>query len=148
MYLELLKLAAPEAILVVAVLIVLSLGLSSTRANALCAFVAILGLAAAALAIFFLPRSATLFGGMLVINPLNSFFKVMCLGLAAFTIFLAQREQPASSVGSHQGEYIAMMLLATIGLLLLVGSEELLMIFIGLELTGLSLYVLTAFDRH
>jgi NADH-quinone oxidoreductase subunit N len=40
-----------------------------------------------------------------------------------------------------------MILLATIGMLLLVGSEELLMIFIGLELTGLSLYILTAFDR-
>ena len=31
--------------------------------------------------------------------------------------------------------------------MLLVGSEELLMIFIGLELLGLSLYVLTAFDK-
>src|SRR5438477_2659181 len=39
-----------------------------------------------------------------------------------------------------------MLLLATIGLLLLVGTEELLMIFIGLELTGLSLYVMAAFD--
>src|SRR5438477_2688487 len=39
------------------------------------------------------------------------------------------------------------MLLATIGLLLLVSSEELLMIFIGLELTGLSLYLMTAFDK-
>ena len=40
-----------------------------------------------------------------------------------------------------------MLLLATIGLMLLVGSEELLMIFIGLELTGLSLYVMTGFDK-
>jgi NADH-quinone oxidoreductase subunit N len=40
-----------------------------------------------------------------------------------------------------------MILLGTVGLLLLVGSEELLMIFIGLELTGLSLYILTAFDK-
>jgi hypothetical protein len=28
-----------------------------------------------------------------------------------------------------------------------VGSEELLVIFIGLELTGLSLYVMAAFDK-
>ena len=40
-----------------------------------------------------------------------------------------------------------MVLLATVGLMLLVGTEELLMIFIGLELTGLSLYVITAFNR-
>ena len=47
----------------------------------------------------------------------------------------------------NEGEFFGLLLLATVGLLLLVGSEELLMIFIGLELTGLSLYILTAFDK-
>src|SRR5204862_2817729 len=47
----------------------------------------------------------------------------------------------------NPGEYLAIILLATIGLMLLVGSEELLMIFIALELTGLSLYIMTAFDK-
>jgi NADH-quinone oxidoreductase subunit N len=147
MYLELLKLAAPEAILVVAVLAVLAIGLAQQRATAVCSLVALSGLAGAAIAIFLLPRNVTLFGGMLAITPLNSFFKVICLALAAFTIYLAQNELPGSFPGSHRSEYLAMILLATVGLLLLVGSEELLMIFIGLELTGLSLYILTAFDR-
>lgn len=146
-YLELLKLASPEAVLVVTVLAVLGIGLTRPRANALCCLVALIGLAGAAGAIFLLPRSATLGGGMLVISPLNCFFKVICLGLAALTVFLTQQEPVGSSPRTHPGEYLAMLLLATIGLLLLVGSEELLMIFIGLELTGLSLYVLTAFDR-
>src|ERR1700752_403284 len=84
-----------------------------------------------------------LFHGMLVINPLTSLFKIICLTLAFFTVILAR----GSQTPRHRGEYLALLLLATIGLLLLVGSEELLMIFIGLELTGLSLYVLTAFDR-
>jgi NADH-quinone oxidoreductase subunit N len=146
-YLELLKLASPEAILVVATLFVIGLGLGQRRIPGLCSLVGIVGLAAAAIAIFLLPKSATLFDGMLVINPLNSFFKVICLGLAAFAIFLAQNEPADSSPMSNQGEYVALILLATIGLLLLVGSEELLMIFIGLELTGLSFYILTGFDR-
>jgi NADH-quinone oxidoreductase subunit N len=47
----------------------------------------------------------------------------------------------------NPGEYIAVLLLGSVGLMLLVGSEELLMIFIGLELLGLSLYVLAAFDK-
>src|SRR5207245_7317478 len=47
----------------------------------------------------------------------------------------------------NHGEYLAMLLLATIGLMLLVRSEELLLIFIGLELPGLSLYVMAAFDK-
>jgi len=146
-YLELLKLASPEAVLVVTVLSVLGIGLARPRASGLCCFVALVGLAGAAIAIFLLPTSAALFGGMLVIDPLNSFFKIICLGLGALTVFLSQQEPPSSSPKTHPGEYVAMLLLAIIGMLLLVGSEELLMIFIGLELTGLSLYVLTAFDR-
>src|SRR4051812_5119654 len=146
-YLDLLKLAAPEAVVVVTVLCVLGLGLTRPRAGALCTFVALLGLAAAAVAVFLLPKNAALFGGMLVISPLNSLFKVICLGLSALTIFLSQQEPTHSSTKVHPGEYVAMLLLATIGMLLLIGSEELLMIFIGLELTGLSLYLLTSFDR-
>ena len=61
--------------------------------------------------------------------------------------FFHDPARPAIVRSRHHGEYLALILLATIGLMLLVGSEELLMIFIGLELTGLSLYVMTAFDQ-
>ena len=164
-YLELLKLAAPEAIVLVAALVILTIGLvtgrrgagasvsvadpgnAGDRPNAFAGdtpaapsgrvypFVAAIGLAFAAAAVLPLPSHATLFHGMLVISPLNSLFKIICLTLAFFTVILARGEHALP----NKGEYLAMILLATIGLLLLVGSEELLMIFIGLELTGLSL---------
>ena len=94
-------------------------------------------------AVLMLPRNTNLFGGMLVITPLTSLFKLICLGLALFTVCLARSEKSLRD----PGEYLAIILLATVGLMLLVGSEELLMIFIGLELLGLSLYVMVAFDR-
>jgi NADH-quinone oxidoreductase subunit N len=152
-YLELLKLVAPEAIVAATALLVLAVGLASGRARAvgpapgeatgLCALVAVIGLAAAVAAVFMLPKNATLFGGMLVISPLNSLFKIICLTLAFFAVLLTESAQPLR----NQGEYLAILLLATIGLLLLVGSENLLMIFIGLELLGLSLYVMAGFDK-
>ncbi len=173
-YLELLRLAAPEAILVVTTLVVLTIGLvtgrrkvgatvsvageagarsaakafagdtpAATASLALCSLVAALGLAITAAVIVRLPEQAMLFHGMLVVSPLNSLFKIICLVLAFFTVLLVRGER---SLPNH-GEYLALILLATVGLLLLVGSEELLMIFIGLELTGLSLYVLAAFDK-
>ena len=168
-YLELLKLASPEAIVAVTALAVLAIGLSSSRktvaagvspaepnpdavaaatvttapASRICFLVAALGLALAIGAVLMLPQHATLFGGMLVITPLTSLFKIVCLALAFFTVLLARSDRASR----NHGEYLAMLLLATIGLMLLVGSEELLMIFIGLELTGLSLYVMTAFDK-
>ncbi len=142
-YLDLLKLASPEAIIAVTALAVLGIGLASTRASGVCSFAATVGLALAIGAVMMLPRQATLFHGMLVITPLTSLFKIICLALAFFTVILARSDRASR----NPGEYLAILLLATIGLLLLVGTEELLMIFIGLELTSLSLYVMTAFDK-
>src|SRR5213592_497441 len=142
-YLELLKLASPEAIIAVTALAVLGIGLASTRASGICSFAATLGLALAIGAVTILPQQATLLHGMLVITPLTSLFKIICLALAFFTVLLARSDRSSR----NPGEYLVMLLLATIGLMLLVGTEELLMIFIGLELTSLSLYVMTAFDK-
>src|SRR5437870_6934457 len=142
-FLDLLKLASPEAIIAVTALAVLGIGLASTRASGICSFAATLGLALAIGAVIILPQQATLLHGMLVITPLTSLFKIICIALAFFTVLLARSDR-----SSHNpGEYLAMLLLATIGLMLLVGTEELLMIFIGLELTSLSLYIMTAFDK-
>src|SRR5215467_5071327 len=142
-YLDLLKFASPEAVVVLTALAVLSIGLMAKRSATGCAFVAVLGIVIAIGAILLLPVNEKLFGGMLVISPLTSLFKIICLALAFFTILLTQAEKAPR----HPGEYLALVLLATVGLMLLVGSEELLMIFIGLELLGLSLYVLVAFDK-
>ena len=141
-YFELLRLAAPETVLVVTALVVLALGLWSARVAPLCSTVAAAGLLFASSAVLMLPAQASLFNGMLVITPLVSLFKVICIALAFFTVILARQLNTP-----HRGEYLALVLLATVGLMLLVGSEELLVIFIGLELTGLSLYVMAAFDK-
>src|SRR6476646_1496083 len=163
-YFELLKLVSPETIVVITALAVLTFGLAAGRGKSsvtsstakpaqngndtftgigICSVIGALGLAIAIGAVLLLPRNATLFGGMLVITPLTSLFKVICMALAFFTVLLATSEKSLR----HPGEYLALVLFATVGLMLLVGSEELLMIFIGLELLGLSLYVMTAFDK-
>src|SRR3989475_1002378 len=163
-YLELLKLASPETIVVITALAVLAIGLVTGRAKStatvstakptqsanetstatgICSAVAVLGLAIAIGTVLMLPRNATPFGGMIVITPLTSLFKIICIALAFFTVLLTTSEKSLR----HPGEYLALVLFATVGLMLLVGSEELLMIFIGLELLGLSLYVMAAFDK-
>jgi len=118
-YLEFLKLASPEAIVVLTALSVLAIGLASARASAFCSFFAALGLGIAIGAVFLLPQNATLFAGMLVISPLASLFKIICISLAFFTVLLARSD----GASRNHGEYLAMLLLATIGLMLLVGSH-------------------------
>src|SRR5438093_60002 len=163
-YFELLKLASPETIVVITALAVLAIGLVTGHAKSrvtvsmmksaqntkatffalgICSGIAALGLVIAIGTVLMLPRNATLFGGMLVITPLTSLFKIICVALAFFTVLLTTSEKKLR----HPGEYLALVLFATVGLMLLVGSEELLLIFVGLELLGLSLYVMTAFDK-
>ncbi len=163
-YFELLKLVSPETIVVITALFVLAFGLAAGRAKSsvtismakpaqsgsdtstamgICSVVGALGLAIAIGAVLLLPRNAILFAGMLVITPFTSLFKIICIALAFFTVLLTTSEKSLR----HPGEYLALVLFATVGLMLLVGSEELLVIFIGLELLGLSLYVMTAFEK-
>jgi NADH-quinone oxidoreductase subunit N len=102
---------------------------------------AVIGLLAAGV-VLILPAHADLFRGMLVASPLNALFKIICLVCALCTVVYIRGERLA-----HHAEYIALLLFATIGVMLMVSSQELLMIFIGLELTSLPLYVMTAFNK-
>ncbi len=47
----------------------------------------------------------------------------------------------------HVGEYVAVVLMASAGGMLVAGAKDLLVIFIGLELLSLGLYILTAFAK-
>src|SRR5689334_511886 len=91
-----------------------------------------------------LPQHANFMQGMLVVDPLTQLVKVALLALAVFTVLLSLD----TDFTTHVGEYFALILLAAVGMMFLVSSEDILMIFISLELTSLSLYILTAFDKR
>ena len=149
-YLELLKLAAPETILVITVLVVLAADLLALRGLELRfrllvgAMIASVGCAVAIAWMLALPQHANFVEGMLVVNPLTQFIKVALLVLTVFTIVISVD----TDFTPHVGEFFALILLAAVGMMFLVSSEDILMIFISLELTSLSLYILTAFNKH
>jgi NADH-quinone oxidoreductase subunit N len=91
-----------------------------------------------------MPAHANLFDGMAVLDPLTQFVKCALLFITTFTILVSIE----TDFTSHIGEYFALILLAAIGMMFLVSSEDILMIFISLELTSLSLYILTAFNKR
>src|SRR5882724_8655208 len=91
-----------------------------------------------------LPEHTNLLQGLLVVDPLTQFIKVALLALTIFTIIISIE----TSFTTHVGEYFALILLAAVGMMFLVSSEDILMIFISLELTSLSLYILTAFNKR
>src|SRR5260221_4327827 len=149
-YVELLKLAAPETVVVVTALVVLAADLVALRGLErrfrllIGALISSVGCVAAVGWMLALPEHTNLLEGMLVIDPLTQLVKIAVLVLAIFAVLLPTE----SDSTSHVGEYFALILLAAVGMMFLVGSEDILMIFISLELTSLSLYILTAFNKR
>jgi NADH-quinone oxidoreductase subunit N len=149
-YLELLKLAAPETIVVLTVLAVLAADLLALRGLELrvrllvSAMIACAGCAVAIAWMLALPQQAIFLEGMLVVDPLTQFIKVALLLLTIFTVLISVE----TDFTPHVGEYFGLILLAAVGMMFLVSSEDILLIFISLELTSLSLYIVTAFNKR
>lgn len=149
-YFDLLRLTAPEIALTVAGLIVLTLDLVLRRKASLAArlqsatLTACLGLLATVWVLGHTPVQASLPGSMFVVTPLTQFVQAALLALAFFTIVLARE----SRFTPHIGEYFALILFATVAMLFLVATQNLLLIFVALEFLSLSLYVLAGFDKR
>jgi NADH-quinone oxidoreductase subunit N len=148
-YLELLWLAAPETIVVLTALVVLAADLVAMPDLELrfrlviAAMISTVGCLVAIGWMLVLPQHADVSAGIFVVDPLNSLVKIALLALTILTFLLSLE----SSFSVHVGEYFALVLLAAVGMMFLVSSTDVLMIFISLELTSLSLYVLTAFNK-
>jgi len=149
-YLELLRLVAPETIVVAFALLALAVDLLTLRELAarprflISGAIACFGCLAAAVLMLIAPEHSSLAGGILVVDPLTQLVKIAILALTVFTVLLSMD----SDFTAHVGEYVALILLAAVGMMFLVSSEDLLMIFVSLELTSLSLYILTAFNKR
>jgi NADH-quinone oxidoreductase subunit N len=70
---------------------------------------------------------------------------VVCAG-AALSVLLSIYYLKES--GIQYGEYYALVLIATSGMILLVGSVDLVSAFLGIELMSIPIYVLAGFDRR
>jgi NADH-quinone oxidoreductase subunit N len=149
-YLQVLQLAAPETALAITVLMVLAVDLIVLREESVArrfrtgALVSIVGCLMAAVLTFTHYGYNDPLHGLLVVDPLTNLLKVVLLILTIFTVMIST----SGKFTEHVGEYLALVLLGTIGLMLLVSAEDLLMIFISLELASLSLYILTAFNKR
>ena len=148
-YGNLFAITLPETILEVVSLLVLIVDLAwlrkaaqATRMATACA----LGVAGSLLAVLWLiahPISMSFAGGALVATPLVAAAQIGIVLLTALVLLLSLKAE----FSRNPGEFVAIVLLATTGMMLVVAARDLLIIFVALELLSLSLYVLTAFAK-
>ena len=139
--------ALPEIILAVGVLVLILFGAyRGERSAALVTIGALALLFVALVAVLILPASRTItMGGSFIVDGFAKYMKLLVLLGSAATIALStdylRRE------GIDRFEYPILILLSTIGMLMMVSANDLIGLYLGLELQSLSAYVIASFHR-
>src|SRR6266700_350429 len=149
-YSALFQLVVPEVTVIIAALGVLAVDLlfmrgMETRARfTIGAVISCIGCVGAVIWMLIAPQQANVFDGTLVVSPQTQLVQIALLVLTIFVILISIE----SIFTAHVGEYLALILFATTGMMFLVSSQNILLIFISLELLSLSLYILAAFNKR
>ena len=138
----------PEIVLVLGAMVLLMYGVVRPETEIEAATVGWLGLAlivATAVLVMKGSGTQTLFGGAVIVDPFARFMKVLTLVGAGGALLLAFDD--LRDVKSFKFEYPVLLLLATAGMLLMISANDLISLYLGLELQSLALYVVAAFRR-
>jgi NADH-quinone oxidoreductase subunit N len=141
---------APALALIIAAVIVLLADLFLPRSQKrLLAYVALLGVVAAFVATGLLwdtPEPAFLgTDGMAVADGYALFFNYVFLTVAGLAVLISV--DYADRQGLAQGEYYALLLLSTAGMTVMAAATDLMVLFMGLEVLSIPLYVLVGLKR-
>ena len=139
--------AAPEIFLAIASMVLLMIGVfrgdGSTR---LLSYLAVLAFAVT-LAIVWQAESAAAvsFAGMYISDRFTSFAKVLVLIASGAGLIMSQGY--IKEEGMNRFEYPVLFVLATLGMLMMISANDLIALYMGIELQSLALYVIAAFNR-
>ncbi len=86
------------------------------------------------------------FQNVSLLDGYANFFNIIFLSTAALSILVALGY--LGRVGLHRGEYYALLLFATSGMMAMGMATDLMVVFIGLETMSIALYVMSALNRH
>jgi NADH-quinone oxidoreductase subunit N len=147
-YLANLQLALPELWLAVVGMALLMLGVfnGDRTARALSWLAALAFIVAGALVVGVTPeRPTTAFAELFVNDRFGAFMKLLVLAGSALSVVLSLGYNEREKI--ERFEYPVLLVFATLGMLMMVSANDLISLYIGLELQSLSLYVLAAFQR-
>src|SRR5690349_21464314 len=144
------SLIAPEVIVCVAAVVVMLVdAFARPTQRWITGGISLVGLALACVAAILLwvngTPSADAFNGMIVLDELRLGFTLIFLLVSALTLLLS-----TVWVGNEQlpaGEFHSLLLFATVGMMLMASGNDLVIIFLGLEILSIATYVLAGFRR-
>ncbi len=138
--------AYPELLMAVGALALLLVGIIVNKEkSSLVNWLAIGLLVATAVLVVLQPADGIIFNGLFIADGFARYMKVLVLGGAALALVLGLSN--AEENGVHKYEYAILAVLASLGMMVMVSANDLMSLYVGLELQSLALYVMAAIKR-
>jgi NADH-quinone oxidoreductase subunit N len=139
----------PEIVITGALLLVVVADISLSGLKRTVTFaLTVLGLASAFVLTLALVagQPGSMFYGMIALDPMAVFFKAFLILASLLVVLAAPRSREFS--GLNLGEFYALMLGVTLGMMLLASSADLLMLFLSLEMVSVGSYIMVGYLRN
>ncbi|WDR03210.1 NADH-quinone oxidoreductase subunit NuoN [Devosia algicola] len=136
----------PEMAIAIGAVVLLLVGVVINKERSIgISYAAIVLLLVVAALTMFQGQDGILFNGTFIADGFSRYMKALVLGGSAFALMLALPN--AVEQGVHKFEYAVLVLLATLGMMMMVSANDLMTLYVGLELQSLALYVVAAIKR-
>ncbi len=138
----------PEIFISLSLMVLLVIGVFKKNSSGLIYFLSIITLLISLGIIFNLPheQNTYLFDNSYKIDSLSTFMKIITIVSGIFVLISSYNYTKLEKISNI--EYSVLILCSILGMLVMIGSYDLIVFYIGLELQSLSLYVLAAFNRN
>ncbi len=107
---------------------------------------ALMAILIAGLSVFFIDDYKSLFNNAFVITPLAKYIKLLVLIISFLAIYISYNYLSHNELKVF--EYPVLLIFSVLGMLIMISSNDLIMLYISIELQSLSLYVLVALRRR
>ncbi len=140
--------ALPELMLAGLGMMLLLFAVSGKQENyRMTAWLGVLALIAVATVVFQCPFGKTVsFNGMFITDEFSSYMKVLVLAGSAVALMMSAKYMEREKI--NRVEYPVLMLFSVLGMMLMISANDLMSLYMGLELQSLPLYVLASLSRN
>jgi NADH-quinone oxidoreductase subunit N len=91
------------------------------------------------------PAAGSIFAGMLAVDPMAVFFKVLLVAASLLVALVFTFRNSRELFGLGQGEFYVLLLAVTLSNMLLAASNDLAMLYLSLEMVSITSYVMVAY---
>jgi len=93
-------------------------------------------------------RENSIFTNMFAVDAFSVFFKFIILAASGVIVVFSMQSNELQRGSRNLGEYYALLLSLTLGMFLMTGASNLLMMYLSLELTSISSYILAGYTKE